>query len=57
MELIYQGSVIEAETRTSNLAEEQVFAVKQYGTGWYKVRVTAENRKNKKCMGKSNERK
>ena len=53
VELIYQDKVIDKETKTSNLTEEISFNVKQYGTGWYKVRATAENRKDKKRMGKS----
>lgn len=56
MELIYKGEIIEKETRKENLTEEQEFYVKDYGIGWYKVKVTAENRKVKNSMGKSNKR-
>lgn len=45
VELIYQDKVIDKETKTSNLTEEINFNVKQYGTGWYKVRAVAENGK------------
>lgn len=56
MELIYKGETLEKETKTTGLTEEQTFYVKDYGTGWYKVKVTAENRKIKNSMGKSNKR-
>ena len=56
IELIYKGEVIEKETRTSNLEKEQRFEIKEYGTGWYKVRATADNRKNKNSMDKSDKR-
>lgn len=54
MELIYKGETIKDQTRTSNLTQKQTFKADTYGTGWYKVKVTAENRKNKDGMGKSN---
>ena len=41
MELIYKGQVLEKETRTERLTEEQDFYVKDYGIGWYKVKVTS----------------
>ncbi len=45
MELIYKGSVIEKETKTENLGKEQTFDARQYGPGWYKIKVTASNGK------------
>ena len=47
MELIYKGEVLEKETRTSGLEKEQRFEIEKYGTGWYKVRATADNGKTK----------
>ena len=47
IELIYKGKVLEKETRTVDLDKEQKFEVKEYGTGWYKVRATSDKGKTK----------
>ena len=42
MELIKNEQILTKETKTENLEKDQTFNVKEYGAGWYKVKITAK---------------